>query len=125
MDATETWTSIPGYTSYEVSAEGVVRSWKRRGSTTGTRAGSPHTLIGHAWRGDTYYNLEGRDVGIVAIMLITFGERESLVEGCERQLDSYALREIRGEEGLKTAGQVGRDFRLDPVRVRNIWDGLE
>ncbi len=53
------------------------------------------------------------------------GSYHATLEDRERVLPAHMIREIRNEEGLKSAGQVGRDFRIDSTRVRDIWDRIE
>lgn len=122
MDAIETWTTIPGHEDYEASTDGLVRSWKRKGG--------PRIIGGRMWRGTTYYTLDGVDEALADIIGRTFGpdaQDEALEEmsARERELDAYAIREIRSYEGIKDSRDVALDFRIYPARVRLIWDGIE
>lgn len=128
MDAivTETWHPIKGHDGYEVSTMGRMRSWRTKGSTPG-RASKPTVLRGKMWRGLRYYTLDGVDFALGDIMTTVLGEERAIetARDRDRTLTVYERAEIRSYEGIKPAHDVAEDFRLDPDRVRQIWDGIE
>lgn len=129
MDATETWTPIPGHTMYEATSDGLVQSWKRpaNSSSKAGRASKPHILRGHSWQGDTFFNLDGESVSLPEIVARVFGEDAALATLAtrERILSQYERSEIRSNEGFKAARDVALEFRIDPRRVRELWDSTE
>ena len=125
----ETWRPIPGHDSYDASTDGRVRSWKVRGVArmSSRRSYEPRVLRGKMWHAVTYYNLDGKDIALADIVADTYGD--DAAEGVlqdevarERELDAWTLREIRGLEGIKTAHEVAEEFRLDPTRIRALWN---
>jgi len=120
MDATQTWTVIPGHEAYEVNDAGEVRSWKLPGSRDKI-AERPHMLTPTV----DGYVLDGQNIGLDRILTATFGMQHHGIARSERDLTPFEVREVRELEGIKHARDVAKEFRIYASRVRSIWDGKE
>lgn len=121
----ETWADIPDLSGYEVSTIGRVRKWVTKNGKAG-----PRIYTGCAEGTTVVYRLQGQAYTIDELMRLGFGDEADEMEAGydprdrDRDLTQYEENEIKMAEGWKPAYEVAEDFRIDSVRVRNIWDGV-
>lgn len=128
----EFWTAVPDLDGYEVSNLGRVRSFRTKGKGNAQRV-EPLVLAPMDWKGERVYSINGGKERLDDMMRAAFGYDENewddqieySIQGLDRDLSQYERSEIAMSEGWKPAHEVGAEFRIDPVRVRQIWDGTE
>lgn len=122
----ETWADVPDLRGVEVSTSGRVRRWMTLDGKP-----RPQPYPGRAANGTVEYRLDDRTWTIDELMLAAFGDEAEELEAIydpgerDRDLSQYERSEIVLLEGIKPAYEVADEFRIDPGRVRNIWDGAE
>lgn len=124
----ESWHDIPDTIGYEISTFARVRNWRSR-SKSGKRM--PYYMKGRKTRTAVMFDIQGEHFTLDQLMVKTFGEDlgdfdlDRDPQEQDRELSYYERNEIVMLEGYKPAYEVGEEFRIDPNRVRKIWDGVE
>lgn len=122
----ETWADVPDLPGVKVSTSGRVRGWITRGGKARRQV-----YTGSARNGTVEYWIRGDVWTIDELMLAAFGDEAEDMDAIydpldrDRELTQYEINEIRLAEGWKPAHELAEEFRIDPARVRQVWDGIE